>query len=267
MESRAIAESQEHRKELEMEQGERASEIFGGKAESETVEKLYGESAKFFSDIIREKLNGKTVKTYTLADVGGFKGEFLENILKNLSEYNFDTIGVDLEKNLKENNIVKKKIAADLSKLPISGKSIDIAIARYILVWNNEEKQKEILKEISRIVGNFAIVQHAGADSENSDKWRMKLDDLLDGEEVPKAKRTGHYFSSREEIEKWMEENNIRFERISERKVDNLSNVFIERLALSEEDAKKTREILTGKDYIIQTTWLIYSQAKKKEIS
>jgi len=107
----------------------------------------------------------------------------------------------------------------------------------------------------------FSVIEYihgeSRADNKNSDEWRLRLDDLLDGEEVPKAKRIGHYFSSREEIEKWMKENNINFERLSERKVDYVSNVFIERLELDEDDATKTKNILDDKDYIIQTTWVI----------
>ncbi len=244
-----------------MGQGEKASEVFGGKAMSQTTEKIYSESAQYFSKIIRKKLGKKTDKIYTLADMGSFKGELLKDILANLPEYNFKTIGVDLlEKNLKENKITENKIVADLSRLPISDKNIDVAIVRYVLQWNNKEKQKKILKEISRTIKGFAIIQHAGADNENSDAWRGNIDNLLDGKEVKKIKRMGHYFSSREEIEEWMKESSIKFERLSERKVSSVSNVFIERWGLNEEEARKTREILGDKDYITQTTWLVSPQ-------
>jgi hypothetical protein len=54
-----------------------------------------------------------------------------------------------------------------------------------------------------------------------------------------------------------MTEENINFERIAERKVNEVSNVFIERWALNEVDSEKTNKILADKNYIIQTTWLI----------
>lgn len=243
-----------------MEQGENASKVFGGEEQSETIEKLYNESARYFADLIKERLGEEKNTIYTMADLGSFKGEFLASILVNLPEYTFDTVAIDLEQNVTKNKVAQKKVAAHLYSLPLPDKSIDVEIMRYVLAWNDAEKQKEILKEIARTVKGFAIIQHAGADSENADEWRMRMDDLLDGKEVPKLKRIGHYFSSREEVENWLTENNIPFERISERRVDAVSDVFIKRFALGGEDAEKTCEILADKDYIIQTTWLVYPQ-------
>ncbi len=80
---------------------------------------------------------------------------------------------------------------------------------------------------------------------------------MLDGKEIPKLKRIDHYFSSRNEIEKWMQENKINFERLMERKIENLEDVFIERYNLNDGESLKTKEILGDKNYIIQTTWLI----------
>jgi len=244
-----------------IEQGENSSKVFSGEMnKSETTKELYGQSAEFFANIIREKLTPD--REYKLADLGCYGGELLQNILDFLPEYQFNTIGIDCEKNLANNKSAEEKIVADLEQIPLADKSVDVAISRYTLAWNNAEKQKEILKETSRIVHDFAIIQHAGADGENSDAWRAKFDDLFDGNEVPSCKRVGYYFSSREEIEKWMNENKIEFKRIAERRVEAVSNVFIERWALNETDSEKTRHVLSDKDYIIQTTWLIKSNKK-----
>lgn len=241
-----------------IEQGENSSKVFSGEMnKSETTKELYGQSAEFFAEIIRNKLTPD--REYRLADLGCYGGELLQNILELLPDYRFHAIGVDCEKNLANNKSAEEKIIADLEEIPLTDRGVDIAISRYTLAWNDAEKQKEILKEISRIVCNFAIIQHAGADGENSNDWRAKFDDLFDGNEVSSCKRVGYYFSSREEIEKWMNENKIKFERIAERKVEEVSNVFIERWALNEEDSEKTRNILADKNYIIQTTWLINS--------
>lgn len=243
-------------------QGLKASEVFGGQFKSETVKELYGESAQTFAEIIKSRILKD--RKYTFADFGSHKGDLQKNILSLLPEYNFHTIGVDIEKNLKDNDVADDKVVAKLTDLPFGEGSIDFAIARYILVWNNPENQQKILKEIARTVKDFAIVQHAGADIENSDEWREKLDDLFDGAEVPSCKRTGHYFSSREEVERWMNEAGINFERFDERRVEAVSNVFIERTPLNEADAEATRKILGDKDYIIQTTWIIKSNKGEK---
>lgn len=77
---------------------------------------------------------------------------------------------------------------------------------------------------------------------------------------VEKLFRQECYFSSGDEIEKWMTEAGIKFRKLQDRKIDTVSDVFIERFKLDEEDAKKTIEILGDKNYIFQTTWLICEQ-------
>lgn len=237
--------------------GEKASDIFRGESNSLAVKELYGESAGYFADIIKNKLLNKD-KTYKLADLGSFSGELLGNILDKLPDYKFRTIAVDInEEALKENLSAQEKIISTLDKIPLEDTSIDIILCRYGLAWNSPKEQQEILKEIARIVKGFAVIQHAGADNDNADEWREKIDDLLDGKEIPKLKRIRHYFSSRNEIEKWMQENKINFERLMERKIENVSDVFIERYNLNDGESLKAKEILGDKNYIIQTTWLI----------
>jgi hypothetical protein len=126
------------------------------------------------------------------------------------------------------------------------------------LQWNSPERQQAILSEVSRIINNFAIIQHAGADIVDTKKWRERMDNLLCGNDVQKVKRSGHFFSSREEIETIMTQNGIRFEKVKERKVEKVSNVFIERYALDESEAKVSQDILGDSDYIIQTTWILF---------
>ena len=249
----ALAEKAE---EIRLNQGERASEIFGGKVEIAPVKKIFGESAQLFSDIIKEQL-GAEGGNYKMADFGSHKGELLENILKSLPEFNFHTIGIDLENNLKENKAAQEKISEDLGNIPMEDKSVDVGFARYVLHWNSPEEQKQILKEIARIVKDFAIVQHVGADNENPTQWRGRVDDLLDGKEIPKLERHGHFFSSSQEVEKILIENNIPFEKVLEVRVENLSETLSQRFSLDEKEKQLAKEMLKGNDYIMQTTWII----------
>jgi ubiquinone/menaquinone biosynthesis C-methylase UbiE len=239
-------------------QGSQASKIFKGKGKAAIVRELYSESAACFSAIIRKKLKNRN-KPYGMADFGCHKGELLQEVLKLLPGYNFHAIGIDLEKNLKENKIIREKIASDLTAIPLKNNSIDFGIMRYVLAWNTKKDQEKILKEILRITKDFVIIQHAGADNENPDDWRENSDNLFTGKDVPKLKRVGYFSSSRKEIEKYFKKNKIKFSRIFERKIDRLSNVFIERFALDKKDSEITRKILGDKDYIIQTNWVIYN--------
>lgn len=238
--------------------GEKASNIFKGESnDSLAMNKLYNESTEYFSNIIKDKLSNKD-KIYKLADFGSFRGELLGNILDKLPDYKFSTTAVDINEDaLKENLSAQEKIVATLDKIPLEDKSMDIIICRYALQWNNIEEQQKILKEIARITKGFAIIQYAGPDNNNPDKWREKIDDLLTGKEISKLRRAGYYFSSRNEIEGWMKENKINFERLMERKVKNVSDVFIKKYNLNDNESLKTKEILGDKNYIIQTTWLI----------
>lgn len=249
----ALAEKAE---EARLNQGVRASEIFSGKVEVTPVKKIFGESAQMFSDIIKERL-GAEGGNYRMADFGSHKGELLENICKLLPEFNFHAIGIDLENNLKENKAAQEKISADLGNIPMEDKSVDVGFARYVLHWNNLKEQEQILKEIARIVKDFAIVQHVGADNESPAQWRGRVDDLLDGKEIPKLERHGHFFSSSQEVEKILIENNIPFEKVLEVRVNNLSETLSQRFSLDKNEKQLAQKMLKGNDYIIQSTWII----------
>lgn len=188
----------------------------------------------------------------------------MKNVLNLLNNYNFHTLGIDTELALKENYVAQEKIPANLTKLPLKDKSVDLAMMRYVLQWNSQESQQKILQEIARVIKGFAIIQHVGADNTYTELWRHNFNDVLDGQEVPKLERHGHFVSSRAEIESWMKEQKINFQRLSERKVDKISDVLIERYALNEDEASTTREVLADKDYIIQTTWLILPNSYQK---
>lgn len=243
---------------MKIKQGEKSSQVFGGQGHYLASKTLYTESANYFSEIIKERLS--PTKKYVLIDLGSFKGELLSNILKIIPQYNFYTIGVDKDSlSLKENKIVKEKIIGDLSNIPIKDKSADLVIGRYILVWNKETKQKEILNEISRITKVFAIIQHAGADSLCAKEWRKAFDLLFNGENISKLKRENYYFSSRDEIELWMQKSNIKFVRLIERRVNDVIDTLAERFNLNKEEHDKAKHLIKDKNYIIQTTWIIES--------
>lgn len=244
-------------------QGAKAPDIFSGKIEVAPVKKIFGESAELFADIIKKRL-GANSGTFRLADFGSHYGELLENVCKLLPEYNLQTVGIDLESNLRENKAAQEKVSANLAHIPMGDKSVDFGFARYILHWNNPEKQKQILKEIARIVKDFAIIQHVGADSENPAQWRDKVDDLLDGKEISKLERHGHFFTSSQELEKWMTESGIPFERVSEIRVENLSETLCQRFSLDKNEKQTAKTILASNDYIMQTTWIIKSNKEEK---
>ena len=213
---------------------------------------FYGESADLFSSEIKRYLKPGN---YFLADLGGHKGELLADILQKLPEYNFDSTIIDINEGIEE-KLSAKKIIADITKIPFHDKSIDIVVVRYVLAWNSLEKQKEILKEISRITKGIAIIQHQGSSDENPQGLQNASDKLFDGE-IPILKRVGYLFTEPSRIESWMQELGIRYERIQQRKIDGLSELFIEKFSLSDIEAQKTRDILAGNDYILQTTWVL----------
>lgn len=237
--------------------GERTSRVFRGESLTLANKEMYAETAEFFADEIRKRLSPRK-EPYILADVGSFQGELLDELLKKMSGYKFQTTALDInEVALEKNQVAGQKIVADAEKMPFADKSIDVVIVRNMLQWNSAEKQKRILKEIARMVKKFALVEHVGADTVDTDGWRARADDLLDGEEVPKMKRGEHFFSSKDEVEEWLQQSGITFERIKDRRIDNAADVYIERFGLNDAEARETRNILGDKNYILQTDWII----------
>jgi ubiquinone/menaquinone biosynthesis C-methylase UbiE len=242
--------------------GSNTSKVFSGETLSQTNIEMYGQTAEFFAGEIRERLPLRD-EPYTVIDVGAFQGELLADILEKLPEYHFKTIAVDInEQALRKNMASEDKIVAHAEALPFADKSIDIAIVRYLLQWNDAEKQKQILKELSRTIKEFALVEHVGSDIVDTDEWRNRMDKLLDGSEVPKLKRAEYFLSSRDEIEEWMQQNGIKFERLKDRIIQNVADAFIERFALDNEDADKTKQVLGDKNQIRQTDWIVLPNNK-----
>lgn len=243
--------------------GDDASRVFSGETQSQVNKEMYGETAEFFANEIKRRLPVRE-EPYTIADIGAFQGELLEEVMNKLPEYKFTSIATDInEQALQKNSVSEGKVVTRAEKLPFADESIDIAIMRYVLVWNEPEKQKEILAELARTVKEFALVEHGGADIADTEEWRNRIGSLFSGNDVPKLKRGEHFFASRDEIEGWMQERGINFERLRDRIVQNMADIFIERYALDAENAEKTKEVLGDKNYVRQTDWIIYPQGNR----
>ncbi len=110
---------------------------------------------------------------------------------------------------------------------------------------------------LSRIVRGMAIIQHAGSDSLNLNN-RVNFATLLGGQ-IPTLARTDVYFSSRAEIETWMKCFGIWFSLCrADRTVADISDVFIEKYAMSDAEARDVKAVMQGHDYITQSTWLLW---------
>ena len=237
-------------------QGGGAHDVFSGKVESETVRKTYEESVQYFSDLIKNQI---APGNYKIADLGSFKGELMDNLVSKLPEYDFDVISVERDENaLRGNKSSNKKIVASLDNIPLENKSIDIAIARYVLVWNEIDKQREMIKEIGRVAKGFGIIQHSGSSEDYPEEWRKRISILFSGKEIPKLKRENHFFSSPKEIDKMMDEENIPYEKKQNRKINDIAMVFKEKYNLTENEYQKAKEIMGDMNYVIQSTWMIF---------
>jgi len=241
-----------------LDMGIEASKIFGGQDNTKSNTLLYNQTARDFVRIITSKLPQRD-RLYTLADFGSFKGELLGTIVDLLRDqkYNLSTIAIDGNAKALAENKADFKIVSDLTNVPLADRSVDLSINRYTLAWNSLQNQGKILEKMARTCREFAIVQHAGADNYNSDAWRARMNEYLSGRDIPKIKREGHYFSSRDEIERILQERKIPFIKLEDIKVDSVSDVFIKRYNLTPEEAVKTIEILKDKDYAMKTTWLL----------
>lgn len=240
-----------------LDMGENTSKIFSGDTESQTNKEVYAETSEFFANTIKERLP-VTEKIHHIVDIGSFRGELLSDLLKKLPEYGFQSIAVDINNMPLKKNPTDHKVVADAIALPFEDKSFDIAIMRYVLQWNSPENQRKIISEVFRVVNKFALVEHLGPDSENPEEWREKTTDILDGKEIQKLKRDSYFFASKNELEEWMKEKKINFHCLRSRRIDNASDVYIERYNLSKEDAEKTRDILGDQNYFQQTDWIIF---------
>lgn len=234
-------------------QGENSEKAFHGVGSVGAIKLFYGESASLFAKIIRT--NYKPGK-YTLADLGGHKGELLADILKELPEYEFDSIIIDRVPGLDNGNIKARKVVGDIVNSEITDRSIDIVIMRYVLPWDEYDRQKLIIQEAQRICRGITIIQHQGAPDDNPRLLQDASLKLWSGI-VPVLKRDYGFFTEAGQVEKWMDELNIKYEKIDHKYIETLSEMFIEKYKLNENDANKTKEVLRGCDGITITTWVL----------
>jgi len=253
-----------------IEQGASASRIFRGAGESIASQELYGNSGQHITSQLQklfETSQYATEKNITLADLGSFKGELLSEISSRLKDqgYSIKTVAVDRISDVLESNPADIKVIGELDKIPAKSNSIDFAIMRYVLVWNPAEVQKSILKEAIRVTKGGAVIQHAGPKEADAEDWRAKFNFIFYEGNIPKLRRNSYcYFSSRDEIESWMTESGIKFSRLDEKVIPKLSESFVERFNLSSNDEKSLKEVLGDKDYIVRTTWHIFSGDKNE---
>lgn len=237
--------------------GEGSTDVFSGNGQTLVIKEAYGETAKFFAEEISHRL--KPDNSYKLLDVGTSRGELLQSLLSKLPTYNFETVGVDINKDiLEENKVAKQKIVASIDSLPLEDKSVDISIMRYVLQWNSLERQKTILSEIARVTKKFILIEHAGADNSNPDDWRKPYVELFNGVQIPRMKREEHCYSSRDEVERIMNNLGLKFERLQEKRIENIADIFIARYKLNDEESMQLKDILKDHNYFIQTDWVIY---------
>ncbi len=64
------------------------------------------------------------------------------------------------------------------------------------------------------------------------------------------------FWSSADEIETLMKGQGIKFEKVALKKISGLSQAYIERYSLNDDQIKLLTEIMADKDYLIQTTWV-----------
>lgn len=245
-------------------QGVDTSRVFSGKSTHPAMMQIYGESDSYFAQIIRQRLP-VTEEQYHMGDFGSFKGELLHNVCKNLqcAGYTIKTTALDRSETALQNNPAHEKIVTSLTRTPLDNGSFDMSICRYALAWNSLEEQGNILSELSRVNKHFAIVQHVGADVQDSEAWRERINYLLSGKDIPRLNRENHYFSSLEEIEDLMRQRDIRFERLEEKRIEKVSQVFIERYSLNQQESELAKKIMADKDYIVRSTWLIYPNSQR----
>ena len=237
------------------EQGINQEAVFKGEGKSNAIYLAYGESVVLFSRAVRSNLKSNG-KEYVLADLGSAKGSFLKKLLDVLPEYVFKTIAIDVNIDDIKHNTAEQKIISDLSIIDMPDKSIDVTIMRYALAWNTLDKQHKILSEIKRITRDIAIIQHQGSD-ENYPKKLQNAAEILFSGVVPQLERINFFFSTSKQVEQIMSNLGINFERIQNRKIEGLSDIFIEKYKLQKDEADKVYKILKDTNSIVQSAWIL----------
>jgi SAM-dependent methyltransferase len=188
--------------------------------------------------------------------MGGHKGEFLKELLDELPEYHFDPIIIDVVEGI-DPDLKAKKIIGDIKSTNFPDKSFDLIIVRYVLAWNRMENQKPILKEISRLCRGICIIQHQGADSADPLPLQNASAKIFSGEVIPRMKRDEGFFTESRLIEQWMKELEINYSKIMERRIETLSETFIEKFGLDQSESELIIKTFANCDYINQSTFLL----------
>jgi ubiquinone/menaquinone biosynthesis C-methylase UbiE len=183
-------------------------------------------------------------------------GDFLKDLIALLPEYTFKTIAIDVNADDLEKNKADQKIVSNLTKIEVPDRSVDIVICRYTLAWNNLETQREILREIKRISKGLVVIQHQGANSLNPEVLQKASKELFSGV-IPQLKRDAFFFSTAEQLEVFMKELEITFERIQDKTVNGLSGLFIDKYGLSDTEADEVKRILKDSDYLTLSSWVL----------
>lgn len=233
-------------------QGLKASEVFSGKGQSGASKLFYNESADLFAGVIRKNFQPGQ---YSLADLGGHKGEFLNELLTKLPEYKFKSIIIDQESGLIP-ELKADKIVGNIKNTALPDKSIDLVILRYVLAWDTLEDQKLILAEIARICKGITIIQHQGADSSNPEPLQKALARLFSGE-IPDLKREEGFFTESKQIENWLNELGVNYEKIQERKIEPVSDLFIDKFGLIVSEQDWVKNVFSNCDYTNQSTFVL----------
>ena len=236
-------------------QGESTSVVFAGKGRSPASRRIYAESAQLFATLIAECL-ACDERPYVLADIGSYKGELLAEVLGYLPRHRFSTVAVDINADAMRDNPADRRIVADAAGTGLSDKVADVAICRYVLQWNMPDKQRQILRELERISKHAVILQHFGSDV-GAHEHRTRIDTVLSGTKVPQLRREDYYMSTAQEIEAWLAEQGLAFQRRSHIKISHVSDSFVDRYNLTGIDARRVKEALGDYDYIVVTTWIL----------
>ena len=190
--------------------------------------------------------------------MGSFQGELLKNIVGLLPEYDFEKIAVDInEKALRKNKIADSTLVSNLNSLPIENKSVDLTLTRYTLHWNEWETQEKIISEIKRVTKKFAIVQIAGCTKKDEQDYWAQMKKLFSGE-IPILKRKHSFWCSDETLEEEFRKQKINFKKVEELRIPQVSENIIFKYSLKENEARRVREILGKKDYVIRITYVLF---------
>ncbi|NOQ67986.1 methyltransferase domain-containing protein, partial [Patescibacteria group bacterium] len=111
-----------------------------------------------------EDVDGEEIK---IVDVGGGKGQIMQEVIKDNPDKEIKTVGIDLSdyasKKVSESGEGKKmdSVFGKGENMPIKDKSVEIATAYFTFQELDDNQQGEILKEMRRIIkdnGRIVIV-------------------------------------------------------------------------------------------------------------